>query len=382
MNRSGPTLHPPVLKDRSEIQFAAESLAQLVEKRQVASEAAIAGDAKIQIPIDSVSKDGNFDAYLHLGLAATEYPRIKLLVDSGNSTLVLPHFEEIARLPDFKKLYKIEAENVKEPWGAPAKIITGPIVLPRAGGTYKISACSFYACTDVNEEGERTANFGIGRVDPWSAGDSHGLRSPFAYGSDYNFVQIDYAPADQIFNLDGNVRVARGSSITLCKAIPDGFSMFEILPNLGWMALKPQSLSIGTRKTDWPGKGEKTSIAMIDTGGGPVFLSDPENYLRKTEWPGSSPETIPDFWVASCQGISADLTFSLTDGKDTASLDICSKALTAAVRGLSLVMCDKCEFMRDRDGMNIGGLTALFYSILIDYKNARVGFKPKPLALS
>ncbi|MCP1747560.1 hypothetical protein [Bradyrhizobium japonicum] len=41
-----------------------------------------------------------------------------------------------------------------------------------------------------------------------------------------------------------------------------------------------------------------------------------------------------------------------------------SKALTPAVQGLSLVMCDKCEFMRAQDGMNIGGLTVLFYSIL------------------
>ncbi|WLB18901.1 hypothetical protein [Bradyrhizobium japonicum] len=148
------------------------------------------------------------------------------------------------------------------------------------------------------------------------------------------------------------------------------------------MALKPQYLDIGAKRTEWPGKDEKTSIAMIDAAGGPVFLSDPENYLRKSDWPDTLRETIPDFWVSSCKAISADLSFSLTDGKGTVPLAIRSKALTPAVQGLSLVMCDKCEFMRAQDGMNIGGLTVLFYSILIDYKDARVGFKPKPHSVS
>ncbi|MGY3238541.1 hypothetical protein ACVWZ4_000826 [Bradyrhizobium sp. USDA 4472] len=376
MSRSGPRLHPPLMIDRSEIESVSSFLTLLVEKRQATSEIAIATDADIRIPIDSVSKDGNFDAYVHVGLAGGGHPNIKLLVDSGNSTLILPRFDEIQRLPNFKKSYKIEAEDVREPWGAPANIVTGPIVLPRAGGTHTISSCTFYACTDVNDCGEYTANFGIGCVDPWSAGDSHELRSPLSYGADY--VQIDYAPVDQVLASGGKLRVAPGSYLTLCRAKPDGFSTtLKILQNLAWMALKPQSLVIGAQRTDWPGKGENTSVAMIDTAGGPVFLSDPENYLRKRDWPETLPETIPDFWVSSCKGMSADLAFSLTDGKETVLLTIRSKALTPAVQGLSLIMCDKCEFMRAQDGMNIGGLTALFYSILIDYKNARVGFKPK-----
>lgn len=383
MSRSGPTLHPPLLIDRSEIEAVSSRLALLVEKRQAASEIAIAADSDIRIPIDSVSKDGNFDAYVHVGLVGGGHPKFKLLVDSGNSTLILPRFDEIERLPNFKKYYEVEVKDVREPWGAPANIVTGPIVLPRAGGTHTISSCTFYACTDVNDRGEYTANFGIGCVDPWSAGDSYELRSPLSYGSDYNFVEIDYAPVDQVLGSGSKLQVSPGSYLTLCRAIPDGFStMLKILPNLAWMALKPQSLVVGAQRTEWPGKDENTSIAMIDTAGGPVFLSDPENYLRKRDWPETVPETIPDFWVSSCKGISADLAFSLTDGKETVLLAIRSKALTPAVQGLSLVMCDKCEFMRTRDGMNIGGLTALFYSILIDYKNARVGFKLKPHSVS
>jgi hypothetical protein len=121
---------------------------------------------------------------------------------------------------------------------------------------------------------------------------------------------------------------------------------------------------------------------MVDTGGGPVFLSDPENYLRNTNWPNAAPGTLPDFWASSCKGISDDLTFSLSDGSQSISLSIVTKALTPAVQGLCLVMCEKCNFMRGEDGMNIGGLTALFYSILIDYKNAKIGFRSKPISVS
>jgi len=35
------------------------------------------------------------------------------------------------------------------------------------------------------------------------------------------------------------------------------------------------------------------------------------------------------------------------------------------------------ELMQGQYGMNIGGLSALANYILVDYKNARVGFKPK-----
>jgi hypothetical protein len=383
MSRSGPTLHPPVLKEQSDIQFVSKSMALLAEQRgsEAISESVIVADANIRVPIDSVSKDGSFDAYIHVGLVSGDYPNIKLLVDSGNSTLILPHFDAICQLPNFNKDYKVEPEAVKEPWGAPAKIVTGPIVLLRAGGTYTISNCRFYACTGLNDDGCYTANFGIGRVDPWSKGDPYGLQSPLSYDPDYNFVQIDYAPIDQVLGSGGKPQVASGSSLTLFKAMPSGYSpMLKILPNKSWMALSPQTLNIGHRGTDWPGKHKKTSIAMIDTGGGPAFLSDPENYLRNTNWPNAAPEEIPDFWKSSCKGISDDLTVSLSDGSRSTSLSITTKILTPDVQGLCLVMCENCDFMRGEDGMNIGGLTVLFYSILIDYNNAKVGFKPKPIS--
>jgi hypothetical protein len=37
--------------------------------------------------------------------------------------------------------------------------------------------------------------------------------------------------------------------------------------------------------------------------------------------------------------------------------------------------------MQDEEGMNIGGLSALFNYIVIDYAAAKVGFKAKPAKL-
>jgi hypothetical protein len=119
---------------------------------------------------------------------------------------------------------------------------------------------------------------------------------------------------------------------------------------------------------------------MIDTGGGPVFLSDPDDLLRDADWPNAAPEAIPAYWTNSCKGISDDLAFSLGDGNHFVSFSIATKTLPPLVQGLTLVMCDDCHYMFGADGMNIGGLTALFYSILIDYKNAQIGFKPKSVS--
>src|SRR5712691_8627319 len=99
------------------------------------------------------------------------------------------------------------------------------------------------------------------------------------------------------------------------------------------MALRPQFLDIGGRRTDWPGKYQTKSIAMVDTGGGPVFLSDPENYLRSLAWPNEISATLPD-WASSsarCEAIVDDLTFSVTDGSESVLLSIMTSELTSSV---------------------------------------------------
>jgi len=80
------------------------------------------------------------------------------------------------------------------------------------------------------------------------------------------------------------------------------------------MSLRPKSLAINREQVGWPGKRSETSIAMIDTGGGPVFLSDPDNSL----WPRQFSTSIglPD-WIGGsycCQAINANLGITLWDG--------------------------------------------------------------------
>ena len=377
---SRPALHPKVVQDSVDVQSVSTSLATMVDARRLSAAATAAvvaaDDAEIHVPIDSVSKDGSFDAYIHVGLVGGTGQDIKLMVDSGNTTLILPHLEAITQIPNYAEIYDVGTDTVTEPWGAPARLVTGPIVLPCEGGSYTIARCQFYACTGLNKDKECTANFGIGRVDPWI--DPHGLQSPLSYDGDTNFVQIDYAPVDQVFSAADGPHVAPGSWLTLSKDKPGGYlTMFDILPKTPWMSLKPLSLYVGNDQTEWPGVRIASSIAMIDTGGGPVFLSDQQNYLRRLDFPGSVPEDIPDFWDLTCAGISGDLAFSLSDGTNTMSFSLPASALPQSVQGLSLVACQNCSYMFGWDGMNIGGLTALFYSILIDYKGVQVGFKAK-----
>ena len=99
-----------------------------------------------------------------------------------------------------------------EPWKAEARLVTGPIVLPcEGGGTYTIARCQFYACIGLNQNGEYTANFGIGCVTPWKVGDTeNGLQSPLSYDPDYTCVQVDYAPVDQVLECVGRAACRAG----------------------------------------------------------------------------------------------------------------------------------------------------------------------------
>jgi hypothetical protein len=230
MSRSGPTLHPPVLKDQTDVDYAVQAMTSLAAQRtqQALNKISPSPDADIAVPIDSVSKDGNFDSYIHIGFAGGPYPNVKLLVDSGNSTLIVPHFEALSQLPGFNQNYTYDPVKVKEPWGADAYIVSCPIVLPRGSGTYTIKNCRFYACTRLNDNGCYTANFGIGCVRPWSVGDPNNLQSPLSYIPEFDFVQIDYVPIDRMFQPSNKPHIVPGSTLTLRKAKPDGFAGAQI----------------------------------------------------------------------------------------------------------------------------------------------------------
>lgn len=200
--------------------------------------------------------------------------------------------------------------------------------------------------------------------------------SALSYGTDYPFAEFDYAPAATVFSAENSLHVSTGSSLVMYRSQPPGYAMFDTIPDLAWMSLIPYRLRIGDTQTEWPGSVD-SPIAMVDTGGGPVFLSDPNGYVFNDQWP--DPVTCPTWTSTSahCQCVSDDLSIELGDTTHSTAYTIDTKSLPASVQGLTLVMCEVNEYMRGKQGMNIGGISALFNYILVDYAAGRVGLKRK-----
>lgn len=126
------SLHPSVLGSAAD---AAEVRAKL--QAIAAGEHPLAGrieirstEAAIAIPLTTVSIDNSFDALIDIRFkgqpAGVTTP---LKVDSGNSTLVVPSWDDIKSLPGYTVL-----GDGQEPFGCPAKIVKGPIEIPTTGG--------------------------------------------------------------------------------------------------------------------------------------------------------------------------------------------------------------------------------------------------------
>lgn len=386
MHFSAPTLHAPVLTSRAHKDLLGAYLSSVVVARRPGAtpRASIsAGLGSIEIPLTTVSLNQNFDAYIHVsyrGAAAGFFD--PLVVDSGNFSLIAPDYATIAALPGFAANYTVLADNVTEPWGCPAKILRGPIAIStRSGSVYEITNCVFYACTGPNADNERTANFGTGCISPWQMEGNITLQSPLSFDGNFPYAEFQYAPAGTIFTAGDDPNMTDLSSLTLYRTMPAGYRTFDVIKNLMWMSLSSHSLNIGGVQTGWPGT-VPGPIAMVDTGGGPVFLSDPNAYLYSKQWP--DPVTPPDWTTTgsvSCISTSDNITIGMGDGAGTFSYEIDTSALPASVQGLTLVMCENCEYMMGNQGMNIGGISALFNLILIDYAAAKVGFKEKTAAL-
>ena len=119
------------------------------------------------------------------------------------------------------------------------------------------------------------------------------------------------------------------------------------------------------------------AVAIIDTGGGPVFLSDPNGYVYKTEWP--DPADNPT-WTSSsvaCRSTADLIGIQVGDGTNAYSYVLDPSQFPQAAQGLTLVMCEENHYMMGQQGMNTGGITALTNYLMINYKDAKVGFKPK-----
>jgi hypothetical protein len=375
------SLHPTVVRSP---EIEAEAIAKFehfprVETsfRRTVSEQVPLPDS-VSIPLTTISASANFDAFINIAYRGQATGIATMLtVDSGNSMLVVPRWEDLEGLAGYTVLGR-----GKEPWGSPANIVRGPIEIPTSDGSlHTLDDCVFYACTG----GSRTGNFGTGCITPWTAngwnvpaGIGVVMQSPLTYNKDYAFVEFNYEPADLLLSANPVARISRGSQLVLYRSQPPGYQMLETIQNLEWMSLYVSGLSIGGARTQWPNL-TRAPIAMVDTGGGPVFLSDPDGYLHATQWPGSV--SCPAWTSGSqgCQCVSSDISIELQNAISTEKYEysIELENMPASVQGLSLVMCKNNQYMQDHYGMNIGGISALFNLILVDYDSCRVGLKPK-----
>lgn len=76
--------------------------------------------------------------------------------------------------------------------------------------------------------------------------------------------------------------------------------------------------------------------------------------------------------------MSERLTVGLTDlgGSPAYSYTIDTSSMPASVRGLTAVLCQENEFLMGKQGMNVGGITALFNRLLVCYQGTQVGLAP------
>lgn len=388
-----PTLHSFSLLLPEHLATVETQLMEISGSRRAQAPEAPPSPTSIEIPLTAVSIRSSFDAFIDINFKGSDAP-VHMIVDSGNSTLIVPRFEDIQALPNFATDYRILVSDpdLREPWGCPVNVVSGPIEIPTTSGTpLVLQDCVFYACTADNPDPSawqsRTANFGAGCLSPWSANGWNTpagllipMQAPLSYATSYPYVEFNYEAASNIFASDFSLNISTGSSLLLHSDMPDGYTMLDIIPGLEWMSLIPKSLAIGGVPTGWPGTGGQTPIAMIDTGGGPVFLSDPLGYVYDKSW---NDETANPPWADSsinCQSIYDSLSIELTDRGG----NFYSYSIPALLPGLrqewTLVMCQVNHYMMGRAGMNIGGISALVNSILIDHLNLQIGMKSKAAA--
>ena len=167
---STPTLHPGVIAAPEEQELVRGQFEALVARRPKLAEQRLEMGRRIPIPLTTVTQKGGFDSYIVVQFPnpGGEPTMAGLLVDSGNTVMVVPHASPLLNT----NLYADLGATI-EPWGCPAYVLKGPLQIPTAdGGLYEIAECVFYACYQDNPNGGgRTANFGTGRVTPILAAD-------------------------------------------------------------------------------------------------------------------------------------------------------------------------------------------------------------------
>ncbi|MGB4115728.1 MAG: hypothetical protein WBK51_04170 [Polaromonas sp.] len=382
MHFSPPTLHPVVITNEEDRDLVRRQMRSLISRRPKLGIKQPANSSPVSIQLTTVSQLGSFDSYIQVQFSTAGDPvTASLLVDSGNSTMIIPCGEHLMGVPGYTVL-----GTATEPWGCPANVVQGTLqIVTSDGSIYEIENCVFYACTGNNQSGERTANFGTGCISPWSAsgwntpeGVDVTMQSPLSYNTSYLHAEFVYAPVETMFSNTDKALVTDESMLILHTSVPSGYTLLSTIRNLEWMSVVPASLSIHGEEMKWPGN-DASPIAMIDTGGGPVFLSYPEGFRYSHDW--LDPVACPT-WASSsqdCTCVSAQLELCLIESGGTTSYTytIDTNGMPTSVQGLTAVMCKLNTYMMGRQGMNVGGITALFNRILINYDGIQVGLAPK-----
>jgi hypothetical protein len=383
-------LHPPLQIAPEHAAVLHARLAQIASAKREDIEAAPAAlpPGRIMLLLTTVSVDNFFDAKIYVGYKGQTSAFEEFTVDSGNSMLVTPDYTALRALPNFATDYQVLADDpndaLREPFGCPAVIVRGPIEITTVGrAQYVIPNCVFFACKGPNSSNAVTANFGIGCVS-WTASNGTVMESPLSFDPSYPFAEIDFAPPHAIVTSGPAPHIDETSTLNLYAGAPPGYEVFDVVTNVEWMALRPTLLKIAGTLTSWPGN--NTAIAMIDTGGGPVYLSDPNGYVYQTQWPGQI-FPLPD-WTngsVSCQAVNDDVEVAVGDLSRSYTYTITAGSLPPSQNGeqnYTIVICQTNKYMFGQYGLNIGGISALFNKILIDYAGKRVGLKSKSPGIS
>lgn len=360
--------HPPIRLDDATLSEFRSRLAR------AAPNGPEAASGTVNLALGTIAAANLFHTSIFVRPVGGEYTPLEF--DSGNSVLVMPSYEQIKDLDPTGSTYRVIEENVPEPFGSNAYLVGGPIEIEQSDGSaYRIEDCTFFAC----DSSSPTSNFGVGCIMPVPAFGTSGttVKSPIAYDPNFCCGIVDFADPAEMLSQDNTLVANKASVFTLCKSIPGEFNVFEILPSVGWMSLRPKSLSIAGTATGWPGTLE-APIAMIDTGGGPAFLSDPNSVLITKEWPNEV-DFNPQGWKPSdtCVSVQDAITIEIGNGNSSYSFSIDPAQIPALADTPTLMMCKRHAYMMGVNGMNLGGVSALFNYIGIDYERARVGFASK-----
>jgi hypothetical protein len=121
MHFSPPTLHPILLTDKQHRIHAHRGMSTVLALRPRLGVLRAADGVPVSIPLTTISQGGNFDAWIEVQFPTASGPVLtSLLVDSGNSTMIIPYGENLAGAPGYTVL-----GTINEPWGCRANVMKG-----------------------------------------------------------------------------------------------------------------------------------------------------------------------------------------------------------------------------------------------------------------